>query len=259
MQVEPDHTVVIKTSEDWKSEHIMTESDYDWLALNFHGKNYVLSQDDFIGFTSQMAEAPLVTVAATDMSGWAFINGVPPELSKASPSLHGVAVANFDLLSKLGVKRYQTQSMYNVIWPSPQTGSKVLSFQSTAMLERMNSLADSGTIQLNHRPEIQLGRTIINPLRMKSYLIMGITNTWSPGAMHTTTLTVSYGRPLHKTLETPWHAIFAEQSTFGFVKPDFSDVVAVVDGKILDTTSEEPKLEPAPKKEPRPRQFKKKV
>lgn len=250
-QVEPKNVVTMKSGVDGL--------DYDWLALNFHGKNYVLSQDDFIGFTSQIAEAPLITVAATDMSGWAYINGVPVELSKASSSLHGVAVADFDLLSKLGVKRYQTQSMYNVIWPSQATGSKVLSFQSAAMLERMNSLADSGTIQLNHRPELQLGRTIINPLRMKSYLITGITNTWSPGSMHTTTLTLTYGRPLHKTLETPWHAIFAEQSTFGFVKPDFSDVVAAVDGKILDTTSEEPKLEPVPKRGPRNRQFKKKV
>jgi len=248
-QVEPDHVAILKNNTDWEKELGVNENDYDWLALNFHGKNYVLSQDDFIGFTSQNAEAPLVTVASTDMSGWAYINGVSANLSKSSSSLHGVAVADFDLLSKLGVKRYQAQSMYNVIWPSQEAGSRVLSFQSVAMLERINSLADLGTIQLNHRPELQLGRTIINPLRMKSYLITGITNSWSPGGMHTTTLTLTYGRPLHKTLETPWHAIFAERTLFGFLYPNFDDVVAVIDGKIIDTTSKEPTLKPIPKKE----------
>jgi len=80
----------------------------------------------------------------------------------------------------------------------------------------MNAQADAGSFVLNHRPELQVGRIYINPLRMKSYLIMGIGNSWSPGGQHVTTLNVSYGHPMYKTLEVPWSAMYSEPRAFGF-------------------------------------------
>lgn len=210
--IKPSHVVTLTAPSD--------SEDYEWLSLYFHGKNYILSFDDFIGFTSTISEQPLITVATTE-AAFAYIqaNG---QITNSLANLKGVAVASPDLLSKLGVRRYQAQCLYNVIWPSKEAGSRVLSFQSAALLDRVNNIADAGTIMLQHRPDLQLGRTFINPLRMKSYLITGITNSWSIGGNHSTTLTLTYGKPLHKTLETPWSAIYAEPNVFDFEDVSFT-------------------------------------
>jgi len=189
--------------------------DYVWNTVLFHGKNYILTHDDFISFNTSIDEAPLVTITATD-AVFPYLEKSSDNLLFSTAAMHGVSVADFDTLAKLGVRRYQTQNIYNVRWPNNVVGARVLSYQSAAVRERVNSQADSGTIQLNHRPELQVGRTFINPLRMKSYMIMGITNSWSQGSIHSTTLNLSYGHPMHKTLEMPWTAIFAEPSAFGF-------------------------------------------
>ena len=51
---------------------------------------------------------------------------------------------------------------------------------------------------------------------MKSHIIMSIAQAWVPGGTHTTTLTVSFGHPLHKTMSVPWSAIFVQPEVFGF-------------------------------------------
>ena len=184
-----------------------------YTTLLFHGKNYLLSPDDFISFAWALDESALTTVVATD-SNFAYLEGVSNDVRNATTSMHGVAVADYDMLAKLGVRRFQTQSLYNVMWPDVDAGPRVLSHMSACILERINSLADSGSFAMNQRPELQLGRTFINPLRMKSYLITGLTNAWSSGSPHTTNITATYGHPLHKTLEVPWLAIFMEPKVF---------------------------------------------
>jgi hypothetical protein len=191
--------------------------EYSWYTLNFHGKNYMISHDDFISFNTSQDESKVFTVAATDTT-YPYMEKVSDNLRFSTHSLYGVAVANYDSLAKYGVRRFQTQTLYNVIWPTPShiIGSRVLSYQAKAILDRMNAQVDSGSIQVKHRPELQVGRTFINQLRMKSYLIMSTTNSWSPGGEHSTTLNVSYGHPVYKALEMPWTAIFSEPDVFGF-------------------------------------------
>ena len=192
-----------------------TDDAYPWSTILFHGKNYVLASDDFISFSTTMDEAALTTLVTMN-ANYGYIESLPDNLRLSSPQLHGVATVDAELYAVLGVRRFQTQNLYNVSWPSPEQGARVLSYMSAAVLARMNAQADSGTMMLNHRPELQLGRTYMNPLRMKSYLIMGISNSWSPGSDHTTSLTISYGKPIHKALETPWTAIYSEPNVFGF-------------------------------------------
>ena len=223
MSVLPTEAVTLKDSDvDWK-----------WSTLNFHGKNYVMSHDDFISFSTAVDESPLFTVSSMD-SVYPFLEQLKDDIQKSRTTLHGVAVADYDMLAKLGVRRYQSQSLYNVSWPSDLVGTRVMSYQAAAILARINAQADSGNIQINHRPDLQVGRTYINPLRMKSYLIMGVANSWSPGGVHNTTLTVSYGHPIHKTLEVPWSAIFTEPEAFGFKNGivDFNSLkVVTADGE----------------------------
>jgi len=193
----------------------VTGSDIDvlyWTTLDYHGKNYILSPDDFQSFTTDRDESAFVTVVAAQ-SEIQFLN-MPENLRFSGQSMHAVAVADMDKLSKLGVRRFQAQSLYNVVWPTAEAGSRVLSYQAAAVMDRINAQADSGTMTLNQRPDLQLGRTIINPLRMKSYIIESITNSWSPEGAHTTSLRLEYGHPMHKTLEVPWLSIFAEPELF---------------------------------------------
>ena len=194
-----------------------------WATLNFHGKNYVLSSDDFQSFTADRDEGGLVTEVVID-AGFKFLE-LSGDIPNSNTAMHAVAVSDFDKLAKLGVRRYQAQSLYNVIWPSAEAGSRVLSYQAAAVLERMNASADNGTMSLNQRPDLQLGRTMINPLRMKSHLIGGITNSWSPGGTHNTSLSLSYGHSVSKTLEVPWFSIFAEPTVF--FGPDGANPLAV--------------------------------
>jgi LysM repeat protein len=215
--IKPSDTQFIPYTVSDAKTYKLSDDDYalyqKYTTLNFHGMNYILNPDDFVSFTSSFDEAALTTVVATDIS-YSYIDDPSSETKGASQSFHGVAVADYDYLSKLGVRRYQTQVLYNVFWPDANSASRVLSYQSAAVLERVNSMADSGSFTLLQRPELQLGRTYINPLRMKSYIITGITNSWRPGGPHTTTLSVTYGHPLHKTLEVPWLAIFMEPKKF---------------------------------------------
>lgn len=192
-----------------------TDTAYKWSTTLFHGKNYVLTNDDFVSFSTTIDEAALTTLVATD-ANYSYLDTVSEDLRLSSAQLHGVAIADKGKIATLGVRRFQTQNLYNVAWPKYEQGARVLSHMSAAVMARMNAQADSGTIMLNHRPELQLGRTYMNPLRMKSYLIMGINNSWSPGSDHTTSLTISYGKPLHQALETPWSAIYSEPKVFGF-------------------------------------------
>lgn len=211
MNIKPSHTVLLNNRDDG--------SDYTWYTLRFHGINYMLSEDDFISFNTSIDESKLYTVFSSDVT-FPYLESFDENIKFSSTSLHGVAVADYDALAKYGVRRYQTQTLYNVTWPKPSNiiGSRVMSYMASAIMDRVNSQADSGTIQMKHRPEMQMGRTFINQLRFKSYLIMGISNTWSPGGDHTTTLTASYGHPIHKALEMPWTAIFAEPTVFGFTE-----------------------------------------
>lgn len=203
---------------------------YDWSTLFFHGSNYVLSSDDFVSFNTTIDEAPLYTIATMGQLP-PYLANIDVNLQDSSTYYRGVGTVGFDMLAKLGVRRYQMQTIYNAKFPDKNnTADRVLSYQSAAILERVNSAADSGTCQLLQRPELQLGRTFILPTRMKSYVITGINNTWAPGSRHTTTLTLSYGHPIHKTLEVPWSAVFAEPHVFGFDEPGdnpFSKVTAV--------------------------------
>jgi hypothetical protein len=183
-----------------------------WYTLNFHGINYVLSTDDFISCTTSIDESTLMNVASID--GLPAYLSVGSDLLNSSTYFKGVATSNMDLLAKLGVRRLQVQNLYNIDLGNGKDSSKLLSYVSSFVLERHNAGWDSGTIQLSHRPDIQLGRTFLNPLRWKLYYITGISNSWSIGGRHTTTLTVSYGHPVHQTLEQPWTAVFAEPHLF---------------------------------------------
>ena len=184
----------------------------NWSTLKFHGRNYVMTPDDYQSFTADIDEGALITVATTDSKFPYFEVG--DVIANSQISMHAVAVAEYDKLAKMGIRRFQAQALYNVAWPSKEAGARVLSYQAAAVLERMNAQAENGSVNLNQRPDIQLGRTFINPLRMKSYIIEGITNSWSPGGPHTTSLKLSYGHPVHKTLEVPWFSIFAEPQIF---------------------------------------------
>jgi hypothetical protein len=209
-RVIPSHTEVVYEQADVDTS---TGEDIRWYTILFHGKNYVASSDDLISFSTSIDESALVTVST--------IRGVPPFLADLPDALisstkqyEAVATSDITWLAKLGVRRYAVQNLYNVKWRDTEDANKVLSYMASVILERVNAEADSGTIQLSHRPDIQLGRTFINPLRWKSYLVMGVTNTWSPGSPHTTTLQVSYGHPIHKALDYPWSAIKVEPDVF---------------------------------------------
>jgi len=212
---------------------------HKYTTLKWHGKNYLLSADDFNSFNSAFDEAALTTVVTTnaELPLGVAVNNIRP----AGTAYTGVAVADFRHLAMLGIRRFQTQSLYNVQWPDSNAGSKVLSYQSAAILERVNSMADSGGFSMNQRPELQLGRTFINPLRMKSYLITSLTDSWSAGSPHTTVIAATYGHPLHKTLEVPWLAIKMEPKVF-FEKGEdttiFSKITAIdADGKPVTNTT----------------------
>lgn len=228
------------------------DSDYLWSTLLFHGKNYVMSNDDFITFSTAVDEAPLYTVAAMD-AVFPMLEVPGEQLNNASPSLHGAAVADFDKLAKIGVRRFQTQSIYNVTWPNRLVGTRVLSHMAATVLERANAQADTGSLVLNHRPDLQLGRTYINLLRMKSYLILGITDSWTSGGAHSTTLTLGFGHPLHKTLAVPWSAIFAQPGAFGIqggidgfqaIKPAGTDGERTLD-ETYESNTEQPETRQA--------------
>lgn len=138
----------------------------------------------------------------------------------------------------MGVRRYQVLDLYTGLDPKGPIKSRFLSLQCGAILERANAQADAGSFQLQQRPDLQLGRTFINPLRWKSSLITGISNTWSPGGAHTTTLTCTYGHPVHKTLESPWAAVQAEPKLF-FGEGNLEKFSPLgPDGKPLGTTGD---------------------
>ena len=197
-----------------------------WNTLLFHGKNYVLSPDDFISYSTSIDESTLSTaVSIQALPPW--ISGLSSDLKNSSQYFHGMAAAEFDLLAKIGVRRYQTQELFNIYWPSQATGSRFLSYTAAAILARINAQADSGTMQVSQRPDMQLGRTLIDPMRWKSYYILGITNSWSPGSPHVTTLNVSYGHPMHKTLDTPWGAVFSEPEVFGLTTDSINKLVGI--------------------------------
>jgi hypothetical protein len=143
----------------------------------------------------------------------------------------GASSAPVELLAKLGIRRFNIANLYNVDWGGVKIGSLILSYISSFILERQNAQWDSGVIQLMHRPEMQLNRTFVIPLRWKSYLITGISNSWSMGGKHSTTLTVSYGHPIHQTLEFPWTAIEAEKKVFIDVQKTIKDIMASVDAE----------------------------
>ena len=187
--------------------------DYKYSTLWFHGKNYIPSSDDFVSINTAIDEGSLMTQAS--MTGdFAFLN-IDNKVKMSSLSLYGTAVSDFDTLAKLGVRSYQTQNIYNVVWPSREIGSRILSYLASSVLSRINSQADSGTAQVTHRPELQMGRTFIDPYRMKSYLITAISQSWAVGGTLTTTLNLSFGHPITQTLEQPWSAIEAEPELFG--------------------------------------------
>jgi len=226
MNVQPLVTYILKAEKQGK-QNLDDDNRLLWTTLQYHGKNYVLSPDDFQSFSSSLNEAALVTVVVSD-SMFEYIT-VATDVVNSSQAMHAVAVADYDKLAKLGVRRTQVQTLFNVTWPSRETGSKVLSYQAAAILERINALADTGTMTLNQRPDLQLGRTIINPIRMKSYIVEGITNSWTPGGSHLTTLKLEYGHPMHKTLEVPWLSLFTEPDLF--FGPDGINVLEKIQAK----------------------------
>lgn len=226
LNVFPDYTETIDEKFKPKATDATTPNLLKWTTSLFHGKNYVLSPDDFVSFNLSLDEAALSTVVVTD-SAYPLLEKINDAITKSTQALHGVAVSEYDTLAKLGVRRYQLQTLYNVTWPSKEAGSRVLSYQSAAVLDRLNAMADAGSLTLIQRPDLQLGRAFIIPIRMKSYMISGITNSWTAGGNHVTTLQLNYGRPLHKTLHVPWLAIFNQPDLFLGGLNKLADVVRI--------------------------------
>lgn len=206
-----------------------------WHTMLFHGIGYVQSSDDFISFSTSYDEATLYTVAGIrSVPQW--LANLDKNLEQSVPAFYGVSTSDFELLSKLGVRRYQITNIYTENFAKPEKMAQFLSYQGAAILERVNAAADSGSIQLQQRPDLQLGRNFVLPLRWKSYLITGVSNTWSPGGQHVTTLNVTYGHPIHRTLESPWAAVRAEGSDKMF----FGDINNLKKLRIFSPSSGKP-------------------
>lgn len=197
-----------------KSAEKTTEGtlEHTYSTLNFHGINYVPSPDDDVGFDTSIDESTLITQSSI-MADYSFL-GIDPEIKNTTLSLYGTAVESYDLLSKIGVRKYQSQNLYNVKWPNSIIGARVMSYMAAAVLSKINASADSGTAQFNHRPELQIGRTIIDPKRMKLYYITGVSQSWSQGSPIVTTLTLDFGHGIAQTLEQPWLSIAVEDAIF---------------------------------------------
>lgn len=214
------------------SERTVQGKSYDYSSLNFHGINYFPSADDSVSFDTSIDEATLVTQSSIT-ADYSYMD-VDPNLKNSTFNLYGTAVESYDLLSKLGVRKYQSQNLYNVKWPNAVIGSRVMSYMAAAILNRVNASADSGTCQFNHRPELQIGRTIIDPYRLKIYYISGISQSWSQGSTIVTTPTLDFGHDISTTLEQAWLALVVEDNIFN--PEDLNNSVAVDKNGVKKTT-----------------------
>jgi hypothetical protein len=82
-----------------------------------------------------------------------------------------------------------------------------------AHLQRINAFSKAGTITLNQRPDLWLGRNVFLAERQKLAYIMGTQNTWTPKS-HTTTLTLSYVHDPGVLIGNPW--LYATNTDFAY-------------------------------------------
>jgi hypothetical protein len=71
----------------------------------------------------------------------------------------------------------------------------------------LNSLSETGSVIMNQRPDLQLGRTVYVPERNMMYYISSIQQKYVEGKRHTTTIQLTYGHRPEEPIGNPFEKL----------------------------------------------------
>lgn len=166
------------------------------LMTKFHDERYIL-RDGRDSYSKVEAEDPVTNFVIVP-GGYNYINGIDGKL--IANYMAAYVWGEEKSFSKYGLRVKSVERMYF---------NKVLQMEAMkaygkATMSVYNAQAITGGISLVHRPDLQMGRTIVLLEEELIAYITGIRSEFVPGERHTTGLQFSYGRRFGERIPNPW-------------------------------------------------------
>ena len=183
------------------------------LGLPFHGRNYIIGDESVLSWRVSQDEADATTALAIQ-SNPQLLTDVSAQLQqKTSTGLY----TDPDLLRKFGPR-------YEMAPPiiSSQLGTKdILNTLADGLLRRMNHNLENITMNLNCRPDLQMGRTFYFAQRRKLFYLTAIQEHYVQGDALDTTIQGQYGHLATDPIGDPI-AIAINSNLYASVEEDYS-------------------------------------
>lgn len=171
-----------------------SKNDRQSIGMRFHGRNYIIGNESLISRRINKSDTNIVTHVLVPP----VINNLTtaPELTKYAT---GVAFADPDITRRFGLRLHYAQQLVLGSW------NKLLpQILAEGIVRKLNSTIETCDVNLNMRPDLQLGRTMYLMERRRLFFITGVRNSLTWGKRHDTSLTGEYGHHPYEPILDPW-------------------------------------------------------
>lgn len=199
------------------------------VGIPFHGRNYIIGDESVLNWSVSRDESDALTALSIQGTPQLIPSGdVNQELAKLAAT---GKFTDTNLLRKFG-PRYQIAPP---LITSTLGGLQLLETLADGLLRRANHNIENLSLNLNCRPDLQLGRTIYFAQRRKLYYLTGIQEHFQQGEPLTTVINGQYGHLATDPIGDPFCVAF-NAGLYSNVDSSVSIVegTEALDGKIKD-------------------------
>lgn len=178
-------------------------------TLRYHGRDYILDGTsgmvswEFADNENQVVTGVLVPtnpayVDGSEQFGWATT---------------GISFCDRDTMRDFGLRVLQTDQMFpstlitadtQIVKGEVHGDLRLLDSYAEGVRKRLSGRRFNGSVSLQMRPDIQLGRTVFHVERGMSYYVSGVSHRYTRGKDFITNLSLEYGRRPHERIGAPW-------------------------------------------------------
>lgn len=176
----------------------------------YHGYNYVITDLGLRKWGLLMSEEPVISVMR--VPGGTNLIGLDDVLQGGFSLGRTSLEKTLALQRRFGIRARTTQQIFIPdLYSSFPDAKPLLDAFAEGLLQQVNGLRDSGSINLTIRPDLELGRNINLVERQKLYYIDTINTQWVIASDNVTALGLTHGHDWHEELPNPWAAATLNQ------------------------------------------------